>query len=186
MQQGPQHRVDAVGTDQHVTALLHVGTVGHREACRDALAILGEALQTMALAQIAGRQPRLRRPPQDAMQFAAVDRKLGRIVPSPETALAHPYRLPEMIQVTQFVRANGGIVEFLQHAERFESAGAVRQDVNADAEFLYVRGRFEHGARNAQLVQRQCQGQTADSASRNQNAPAAGSGWAPLFRADCQ
>jgi hypothetical protein len=46
----------------------------------------------------------------------------------------------------------------------------MREDIDPQAEFQDVRGRFENGAGNAQLMQRQCQGQAANPAPRNQDA----------------
>jgi hypothetical protein len=61
-----------------------------------------------------------------------------------------------MIFVSQFPRADSDFVELFENAERHESAGAVREDVDAHTEFPNVRGGFEDGARDAQLMQRQC------------------------------
>src|SRR3979490_2011621 len=43
------------------------------------------------------------------------------------------------------------------------------QDIDTHAELLDLRCRLKDGARNAELMERQCQGQPTDSASRDQN-----------------
>ena len=104
--------MDAIGTHQYGTTFLRFGAVGQGEARRDPVGVLRETRQSMTVAQGAGWQSRLRRAPQDAMQPATMDRELGGIVPGPESALAGPHLLAEMIQIAQLARADGNIVEF--------------------------------------------------------------------------
>jgi hypothetical protein len=104
-------------------------------------------------------------------------------VAAPDSALAGPYLLSEVICVSQFARADSEFVELPKNAQRQESASAMREDIDANAEFPDVRGGFEDGAGNAQLMQGQCQSQSADAASRNQNAASESLKFAPMPRA---
>jgi hypothetical protein len=90
------------------------------------------------------------------MQPAAMDRKLGCFVPGPEASFAGPKPLTKKIQVAQFARTDGDIIEFRQQAERLEDACGMRQEIDSYPQLFDVCGGLEDGAGNACLMQRQC------------------------------
>ena len=98
-----------------------------------------------------------------------MDGELRRVEAGIGAAQLAPHHLAEAVGVDQFARADAGAIERRQQAERGQFLDRVRQRVDADAEFAQLAHLLEHGAGDADLVQRQRRRQSADPAAYDQH-----------------
>ena len=162
--------MDAVGADQRVAlGGERFAAVALFEARLHPVAVFGERHQPAAAAQLVGAEPLAHRIQQHGVQLAAMDGELRRVEAGVGAAQFAPHHLAEAVGIDQLARADAGAVERRQQAQRRQFLDRVRQGVDADAEFAQLADLLEHGAVDADGVQRQRRRQPADPAAHDQH-----------------
>ena len=110
-----------------------------------------------------GAEALLHRGEQHALQVAAVDRELRRLVAGPASRGLGVDELAEAVEERRLARRHRDPLQRFEHAERAQLGGRVRQDVDADAERPDLRRLLVDPAGDAGAVQAEGERQPADA-----------------------
>ena len=157
--------MDAVAADGHRGRGLGEGST-FRVAEAKTHAVRGERLGAdagLARDDAIGADSRSHRLEQPGLQVGAMDRELRRVVAGPAARRLAVDVLAEAIEERRLARDDGDALERLEHAERTKRRARVRQDVDADAQWTDLGGRFVDATGDAGAVQRQRQREAADA-----------------------
>src|SRR4029079_514715 len=113
----------------------HMTTCAIEEMACDPTFVLREGPQPAAGVDRLPPYPLLHGAVDDALQPAAMDRKLRHIVTGIDATRFAPDLLAMTIEIIKLVSANCDVVELLQQAEAGEFADRMRQGIDADPEF---------------------------------------------------
>src|SRR2546430_2380293 len=107
----------------------------------------------------------LHRPIERAMQPAAMDADLGKLIAGALAARLLVNQLAETVEETAFGILDARTQQFITQAKRGEFAHRMRQQRDADAELLHLRRRLVNAARDPARVQIEREREPADSAA---------------------
>ncbi len=154
IQQRANAGVDAVRADQRISDCFDpLAAVPLLEDRNDLVATLMEIDEPAVRMYAGGTQPLDRRAQQHAVQLAAVDTDLRRVVSRIESAQLLPDGLAEAVGINQLAGANAGGIQGRQQAERRQFLDRVRQHVDADAKLAQFPGLFVYFCFDAGAMQ---------------------------------
>ena len=120
-----------------------------------------------------GAQALAHRGEQHALQVAAVDRELRRVVARPAAGRLGIDELAEPVEERRLARDDREPLQVVEHAERAQLGGGMRQDVDADAERQDLAARLVDPTGDARGVQAERQRQAADAGADDEDFVAA-------------
>jgi len=103
----------------------------------------------------------------DAVQLAAVDAQLGRVIAAVPAAQFFVDELAVAVVEHALVILDGDCFELRQHTQSGQLARGVRQQGDADAHLAHFGDALEHFAVHAARVQPECKTQTGNAAAQN-------------------
>ena len=158
--------MDAVAADHDVTLDGHrCGLRPRREARHHALRRLGETVEAVSRLNRGTAKSRYHGVTQDALQLAAVDRKLRHT----ETCVHSPRLMPdtgsESVQINEFPGAHTGSVQRVHQPQRGQHLNRMREGIDTHTEFADLRRLLEDHRLHTRRMQGERGGQTGDAAS---------------------
>jgi hypothetical protein len=160
--------VQAVAADQQPAAQLGRRSSGITNKCRDAVGVVTITDDAVPRAHGVDAEPVDHRAVQQHLQRAAMHGVLRPPVPREQAARLRVHVLAVQTDERPLARLHADCVQVAgTDVELVELAHGVRLKVDADAERFQLRDGLEHDARHADLLQRESNAESADTATGN-------------------